>query len=108
MPGEERLTDWVCTVTDGKTVRLEDIPGTDWGPLEAETGDSWFQLAAAPLATSTRAMAVYRYCCRRVHEEPRDLTGGELWDVFNRVEDDRPTMYDGGLPDPKAGEQTTV
>ena len=99
-----QLTDWVCKVTDDKTVRLGDIPGVDWDPLCIELDKTWYQLASAPLyGTGRQTQGIFDLCAARVGEPTHELTSNEMWDRFEHVKDDRPTMHDkSGLPLPKA------
>jgi hypothetical protein len=103
-----RRTVWTCKVADGKVVRLEDIPARQLGDLETRFGVSWLELVGRPLGDSQHALAMYEKCCGLVGTEPADLTVRQLLDSFELVDDDRPEMYVGGLPDPKAGELTTA
>ena len=105
---DPRRTVWVCKVTPERTVRLEDIPARQLGELESRFSVTWLDLVVRPLAESQYAIAMYEKCCALVGVEPRDLTVRELVDIFELVDDDRPEMYVGGLPDPKADEAATV
>ena len=103
-----RRTVWTCQVAAGKTVRLEDIPARQLADLETRLGVSWLELVGRPLADSAHALAMYERCCALAAVEPRDLTVRELLDAFELVDDDRPDLWIGGLPDPKAGDQATA
>jgi hypothetical protein len=51
---------------------------------------------------------MYEKCCGVAGVEPRqDITVRDAVDLFELVDDDRPEMYVGGLPDPKAEEAAT-
>jgi hypothetical protein len=102
-----RRTVWVCKVSPDKTVRLEDIPARQLGDLETRLKVSWLDLVVRPLGESQYAVAMYEKCCELAGVEPRDLTVREIIDAFELVDDDRPEMYVGGLPDPKADEAVT-
>ena len=103
-----RRTVWTCKVTPDRAVRLEDIPARQLGDLETKLGVSWLDLVVRPLGESQYAIAMYERCCALAGVEPRDLTVREMVDIFELVDDDRPDMYVGGLPDPKADEAATV
>ena len=103
-----RRTVWTCKVGE-RVVRLEDIPARQLGDLETKLGVSWLDLVVRPLATAGSAVAMYEKCCGLAGVEPRpDITVREAVDLFDLVDDDRPEMYIGGLPDPKAAEPTTA
>lgn len=105
----DNKTVWTCKVTDDKpAVRLEDIPARQLVEVERQTDTSWLYLVGAPIQDVGRALAMYDRCCALVGVEPAEQSAGELLARFDLVEDDRPTMYEGGLPDPKADELTTV
>lgn len=104
-----RRTVWVCKVTPERTVRLEDIPARQLSDVETRLGTSWLSLVVQPLASAASALAMYEKCCGVVGVEPRqDITVRDAVDLFELVDDDRPEMYVGGLPDPKAEELTTA
>ena len=103
-----RRTVWTCKVRDDRVVRLEDIPARQLGELEARFSVTWLDLVVRPLADSQHAIAMYEKCCALASVEPRELTVRELVDIFELVDDDRPEMYVGGLPDPKAAEAVTA
>jgi hypothetical protein len=107
---DDRRTVWTCRVDETHTVRLEDIPIEQLDPLENECGESWYLMVNAPLVRKPRTLlAIYRMCCELAGVEPAELpTAGEITAMFDLVDDDRPTMYSGGLPDPKAEDRTTV
>ena len=106
---DDRKTVWVCHVTPDHTVRLEDIPIEEWTLLEKQLGESWLTLIAAPLHSSESTLAVHHLCCRRVGVIPEEgMAAGKVLAMFELVDDDRPDYWSGGLPDPKAAEQTTV
>ena len=103
------LTDWECTVAPGKTVRLADIVIADWDPIVEAHDKSWAFMASNPLIGSGgMTQAIFDLCCRKAGVETHELTTNEAWSAFNKVADDRPTMYVGGLPDPKADEMETA
>jgi hypothetical protein len=104
----DRKTSWVCKVDDQHTVRLEDIPARQLVDLETSLETSWLVLVGAPLQKVPMALAMYERCCALAGVEPRDVTSGELVEMFELVDDDRPMSYSGGLPDPKADDRTTV
>ena len=108
MPADQPLTDWLVHVTPDVSIRLADIYGDEWAPVEAETGDDWLLLASNPLGgPSKRMLAVYRLACQKAGVESKRLTSQELWAAFENVPDDRPTSYRDGLPDPKVDDLAT-
>jgi len=103
-----RRTVWTCKVRDDRVVRLEDIPARQLGDLETRFGVSWLELVGRPLGDSQHALAMYEKCCGLAGVDPADLTVRQLLDAFELVDDDRPEMYIGGLPDPKVAEPVTA
>ena len=103
-----RRTVWTCQVAPGRLVRLEDIPARQLGDLESRFGVSWLELVGRPLGDSQHALAMYEKCCALAGVDVKELTVRELLDAFELVDDDRPEMYIGGLPDPKAVEAVTA
>jgi hypothetical protein len=107
---EDRRTVWTCRVDASHTVRLEDIPIEQLDPLQQECEETWFSMVITPLARRPATiLALYRKCCEVAGVEPRPVvTAREAIEMFDLTDDDRPTMYSGGLPDPKAEDRTTV
>jgi hypothetical protein len=109
MPDEQRLTVWTVKVTPDVTVRLEDIAIEGFAEAEKRTGSGWLVLVGSPLRSSASALEMYRLACRHAGIEPVDgLNVRQIIDKFALVEDDRPTLYEAGLPAPKADETETV
>ena len=104
----DTTNEWVCRVAPDKMVRLSDLTVEDMQEVVKTAERDWFSLYLAPLSDLTGAVALYAKCCQKAGVEPHELTVGELWNLFERVPDDRPLAYTGGLPDPKADEIATV
>ena len=100
-------TVWVCHVDPTHDVRVEDIPIEQFADVEKRFDTSWLSILASPLRTSELAVAMYHKCAAIAGVEPKPLTAAQMLEVFELVDDDRPTMYAGGLPDPKAPESLT-
>jgi hypothetical protein len=94
-------------VTPGGEVRLTDLPLEVLDRMERESDVRWVQLLIAPASTARAAIAVYRGCCEHVGAEPEELTARRIisGEVFVEADDDDlPTMFEDGVPDPKAGD----
>lgn len=90
--------------TPAGDVRLSDLPLEVLDEMEREADVRWVQLLIAPATTARAALAVYRGACRHAGCEPEELTARKILDggVFVQAEDDLPTMFEDGAPDPKA------
>lgn len=99
---------WVCRISQDERVRLVDL---DVGDLQriAEIGglESWYDLFVQPGRNGKSAVALYQFCCRRAGVEPVEtVTPWMIGDMFDRVEDDLPTLWEDGHPQ-TAGDLTT-
>lgn len=90
--------EWAVTTPKGQ-VRVADLPLGAVVQLEGDTGLEWWRIAAQPLQTAKVANHVYLACCEHVGATPADLTMRDLLDgTFETVEEDLPTLYEGGIP----------
>lgn len=94
--------EWACRVTPDTLVRLSDL---SWGAAE-EIGSSFTVFFIYPLRDPETARKGYEACCRHVGIEPEPLTVGRMMRMWEQVEEDRPSMYIDGMPDPKAEDGT--
>jgi hypothetical protein len=96
-------SEWACTVAPGRQVRISELP---WS-VAASIGPEWGEVFVRPLTAPEAAQVVYEACCKLAGVEPKELTIGEMVSIWNLIEDDRPTMFDGGMPVPKAESGST-
>ena len=95
--------EWAVTTPKGQ-VRIADLPLTAVVTLEADCGMEWWRIAAHPIQTAKVANYVYAACCEHAGATPADLTMRDLLEgTFETVEEDLPTLYEGGIP--KAGSE---
>ena len=90
--------EWACRVNPDTLVRLSEL---SW-QAAIDVGPGFGRLYSAPLANPADSMRGYEACCRHAGVEVRALTVGEMWDVWELVDENRPTMFRNGIPDPKA------
>ena len=107
MPDDDRRTVWTCKV-GSTTVRLEDIPARKLADLETQLNTSWLTLVGRPLGEVSHAIAMYEKCCELAGVTPEELSTRQLLDAFELVDDDRPDIYEAGLPHPKADAPMTA
>lgn len=89
--------EWAVT-TPGGQVRIGDLPLDVVCQLEGDTETEWWQIAAHPYRSAKVAKAVYLACCAHVGCEPAALTLRDITETFETVEEDLPTLYEGGIP----------
>lgn len=96
--------------TPGGQVRLADLPLEVLSKIEKETGVQWVRLVLAPASTALSASVVYRTCCEHLDVEPEVLTARRIigGDIFAEGDDDLPTMFEDGVPAPKAEDETPI
>lgn len=103
------MLSFACTTPTGKVVRLDDLPIEDIQRIADECGlESWFDLYLQPARFGKATIALYRFCCEHVGDAPADpVTPKVILSAFEPVEDDLPTMYEDGIPDPNQDGPTT-
>ena len=90
--------EWAVTTPKGQ-VRIADLPLTAVVTLESDCELEWWRIAAHPIQTAKVASYVYAACCAFKDCEPADLTMRDLLEgTFETVEEDLPTLYEGGIP----------
>jgi hypothetical protein len=89
--------EWAVT-TPGGQVRIGDLPLDVVVQLEGDTETEWWQIAAHPYRSAKVARYVYAACCAHVGCEPAALTLRDITEVFETVDEDLPTLYEGGIP----------
>jgi hypothetical protein len=95
--------EWAVTTPKGQ-VRIADLPLTAVVTLESDCELEWWRIAAHPIQTARVASYVYAACCAHAGATPADLTMRDLLEgTFETVEEDLPTLYEGGIP--KAGSE---
>lgn len=106
-PSDNTPTEWACKVGD-RFVRLSDLPISDLGRIAKDSElVSWTVLVQHPVIDAAAAEGLVRYCYESVGETaPEKITGRMVVDMFERIPEDLPTTFEGGLP--KEGpDQTT-
>lgn len=93
---------WQFTI-DGKSARLDDLPGNLVGKVARKHGLSWFDLVITPARDEeafvdlVRAVSAHLGAEMPAHATVADVLA--LTDCIERVEEDRPSTYDeSGLP----------
>lgn len=99
---------WGCKVPGGKVVRCDDLPLSVYADIAEQTGIHWHTLLNAPLRHEKAGQLLYEAACRSVGVEPKELSVREFADAFDLVEDDLPTVFEDGIPDPKADVPATT
>ena len=90
--------EWAVTTPKGQ-VRIADLPLTAVVTLESDCDLEWWRIAAHPIQTARVASYVYAACCAHAGATPADLTMRNLLEgTFETVEEDLPTLYEGGIP----------
>jgi hypothetical protein len=89
---------------------LDDLPIDDIQKLATDAGlESWFDLYLQPARYGAATVALYRHCCGVVGDTPVDpVTPKVILNAFEPVDDDLPTLFEEGLPDPEADGPTTA
>lgn len=100
---------WTLTLPDGEVVKLWDLEWRLLARIAEESLVPWEMLLDRPLGgTGEVASALYAAVCELFEQEPRtDMTVREMLDMWDVIPDDKPTVFDGGLPAPKVGDPTT-
>ena len=90
--------------TPGGKVRIDELPLEVLDEVERERGVRWPTLIAAPASSAAAALALYKHACKYKGADPEQLTARKILDggIFEQVEDDLPTVFEDGAPDPKA------
>lgn len=98
-PSTNTPTEWACKVGD-RYVRLSDLPISDLGRIAKDAEMvSWTVLVQHPLLDAGAAEALMRHCYQLEGETPPDpITGRVVVDAFERIAEDLPTTFEGGLP----------
>ena len=100
---------WSVTVPGGKAVRCDDLPLDVWIAIAKDTGKHWHEILRGPLLDEAVALALYRACCTHAGvTDPPALSLREMIDAYDLVGDDLPTMFEDGIPSPKADEPATI
>lgn len=90
---------WEVKVGEGQSTRLEDWPIADFDAIEKASGLPWVSLIAFPHSNAAAAEALFLKACERLGVDPPEVvTAKLLFDSFNSVDDDAPTVYEDGLP----------
>jgi len=99
-------TEWAVTTPAGE-VRLSDLTLDVLIQLEEQTGVEWWSIAAHPFRKAIIAQSVYLACCEHIGCEPKKLVLRDLVEIFVQVEDDLPTVFEGGIPKLVGESETT-
>lgn len=90
--------EWAVATPKGQ-VRIADLPLAVVVQLEGDTELEWWRIAAHPIQTARVANYVYAACCEFKGCAPAELTMRDLLEgTFETVEEDLPTLYEGGIP----------
>ena len=100
---------WAITLPDGEQVPLWDLDMKLLARLADELGEAWTTLVDSPLSGSGKmALVLYAAVCKSRGQTPAaDLTVRGTLALFEVIPDDKPTVYEDGLPAPKADGPTT-
>jgi hypothetical protein len=95
--------------TPAGQVRLEDLPLEVLERIEAESGETWPTILFAPGSKAKMARVVYTVACEHMGAEVKQITAKDILsgDLFEMVEDDRPTLYEDGIPKAADEESTS-
>lgn len=94
--------EWACRVDPDTLVRLSDLP---WSAAES-VGPQFSVAFIYPLRDPETARKLYEACCAHAGVEAQALNVGRMMRMWEQVDEDRPTMYVNGMPDPKAADET--
>lgn len=85
--------------TPAGQVRLEDLPLEVLEDVEAQTGQDWPTMIFAPASSAKVANALYKAVCAHRGCEPEQLTPKSLLNgLYEKVDDDVPTLFEDGIP----------
>lgn len=104
---------WACHLPSGKTVILDDLRIEVFGDIATAEGlqpGEWYGLCTAPALHARAAVKILAACAEYAGDDPPPdgyLTARNILQVFERVEDDRPTLYSDGIPKAEAVPETT-
>jgi len=89
---------------DGKSLDVDDVPMSDYADIEKTTSISWYRLTQSPMAHAAAGPMLARRCAEIVGVTlPDPITPKVLVSLFEVIaEENRPTEYTDGMPDPKA------
>lgn len=89
---------------DGKTLDVDDVPMETYAAIEKTTSISWYRLTQSPMAHAAAGPMLARRCAEMLGVTlPDPITPKILVTLFEVVEEEnRPTEYSDGMPDPKA------
>lgn len=88
---------------DGHELDVDDLPLDKYIEIEAATSVPWYELASNPLRYASGGTALAKACAAHLGVELPAITPRLFIDLFDRrAEENRPTEYDEGMPDPKA------
>ncbi len=89
---------------DDQTIDLDDVPLHIYAEIEKTTEVPWWRLTAAPQLSADAGQLLAQKCAELVGVKlPNPLTPRVIVQLFQKVdEENRPTEYDDGIPDPKA------
>ena len=99
---------WVCKIAPKTTVRCEDLPLEVYASIFEQTGIHWFELMNAPLRYEKAGRLLYEACCSHAGVEAKSLTLRDFADLYELAEDDKPSMFEDGIPDPNADAPATT
>jgi hypothetical protein len=93
--------------TPAGQVRLEDLPLEVLEAVEVQTGQEWPTMIFAPASSAKVANALYKAVCVHKGCEPEQLTPKSLLNgLYEKVDDDVPTLFEDGIPKAEDEEQT--
>jgi hypothetical protein len=100
---------WVCTVAEGRTVRIDSLPVVEIENIAKEAGITWLNLFGNPLRNAAAGQQLFNRCCAAAGVENRVLSARDLLTVFELTnEDGLPRTFTDGMPDPKAEEKVST
>jgi len=90
----------------GKRMDIEDLPLDEYAKIADATGQQWWQITGQhPARNAKVAGLLVVACAKHLGVDPPELTPKVVVKLF-KVEDTEatPTVYNDGIPDPKAPE----
>lgn len=100
-----------------KTVRFDDLTPQAWMEIENSCKSDWAQVYVAPMSDLAGAVAVVCECVKVAEPDVTDpmvraleltKTLGKMSEVWVDVDEDLPTGFQDGIPDPKAEDDAST
>lgn len=90
---------------DDHELDVDDVPMETYADIEKKTGIAWYRLTQAPAAHAAAGPMLAQRCAEMVGVTlPDPITPKVLVDLFDvrEDEDNLPSEFEDGMPDPKA------